>query len=77
MAWPGASGIAVRSLQTLRIRYCNLGDKGEAHKCKQYNAGHVADLNQAGASRWGTDWLGESKVPSRNARPAPPRLIFT
>ena len=31
---------------------------------KQYNEGHVADIVQIGASPWGTDWLGETKVPS-------------
>ena len=41
-----------------------LGDKQEAHKYKQYNEGHVADIVQIGASPWGTDWLGETKVPS-------------
>ena len=41
-----------------------LGDKAEADKYKQYNVGHVADLVQPGASPWGTDWLGETKVPS-------------
>ena len=41
-----------------------LGDKEEADKYKQYNVGHVADLVQPGASPWGTDWLGETKVPS-------------
>ena len=41
-----------------------LGDKQEADKYKQYNAGHVPDLIKPGDSAWGTDWLGESKVPS-------------
>ena len=41
-----------------------LGDKEEADKYKKYNAGHVADLVQPGASAWGTDWIGECKVPS-------------
>ena len=40
------------------------GDKQEADKYKQYNAGHVPDLIKPGDSAWGTDWLGESKVPS-------------
>ena len=39
-----------------------LGDKQEADKYKQYNADHVPDIVQVGASPWGTDWLGESKV---------------
>ena len=52
------------ALAAVAIGAVDLGDKGEADKYKQYNAGHVADLIQAGASRWGTDWLGESKVPS-------------
>jgi len=41
-----------------------LGDKQEAHKYKQYNAGHVADIIHEGASPWGTHWIGESKVVS-------------
>jgi hypothetical protein len=41
-----------------------LGDKQEADRYKQYNSGHVADLIQPGASAWGTDWLGETKVAS-------------
>ena len=41
-----------------------LGDKEEADKYKQYNADHVPDIVQPGASAWGTDWIGESKVPS-------------
>ena len=41
-----------------------LGDKQEADKYKEYNTGHVPDLVQPGASAWGTDWLGETKVPS-------------
>ena len=41
-----------------------LGDKQEADKYKKYNEGHVADLVQPGASPWGTDWIGETKVPS-------------
>ena len=48
-----------------------LGDKQEAHKYKQYNDGHVADIVQIGASAWGTDWLGETKVPSSLVARAP------
>ena len=49
-----------------------LGDKQEAEKYKQYNAGHVPDLIKPGDSAWGTDWLGESKVPSPLRASAPP-----
>ena len=35
-----------------------LGDKQEAERYKQYNADHVPDIVQVGASAWGTDWLG-------------------
>ena len=49
-----------------------LGDKQEADKYKQYNAGHVPDLIKPGDSAWGTDWLGESKVPSPLRASAPP-----
>ena len=31
---------------------------------KKYNEGHVPDIVQPGASAWGTDWIGETKVPS-------------
>ena len=50
-----------------------LGDKQEADKYKQYNADHVPDLIRPSASAWGTDWLGESKVPSplKVAAPGP------
>ena len=48
------------------------GDKQEADKYKQYNAGHVPDLIKPGDSAWGTDWLGESKVPSPLRASAPP-----
>ena len=52
-----------------------LGDKQEAEKYKQYNKDHVPDIVQVGASAWGTDWLGETKVPSslssRPTRPSP------
>ena len=48
-----------------------LGDKQEADKYKKYNEGHVADLVQPGASPWGTDWIGETKVPSSLAAHAP------
>ena len=41
-------------------------------KYKQYNAGHVPDLIKPGDSAWGTDWLGESKVPSPLRASAPP-----
>ena len=44
----------------------------EADKYKQYNAGHVPDLIKPGDSAWGTDWLGESKVPSPLRASAPP-----
>ena len=30
----------------------------------QYNEGHVPDIVHPGASAWGTDWIGETKVPS-------------
>jgi len=48
-----------------------LGDKQEAEKYKQYNADHVPDIVQVGASAWGTDWLGETKVPSSLTAHAP------
>ena len=48
-----------------------LGDKQEANKYKQYNADHVPDLIKPGDSAWGTDWLGESKVPSPLVSSAP------
>ena len=48
-----------------------LGDKEEEAKYKQYNADHVPDIVQVGASPWGTDWLGESKVPSSLGLPSP------
>ena len=48
-----------------------LGDKQEAHKYKQYNEGHVSDIVQVGASAWGTDWIGETKVPSSLTAHAP------
>ena len=41
-----------------------LGDKENADAYKQYNVGHVPDIIQPGASAWGTDWIGETKVPS-------------
>ena len=41
-----------------------VGDKTNAGATKQYNVGHVSDLVQPGASAWGTDWIGETKVPS-------------
>ena len=41
-----------------------LGDKEKAGEYKKYNDGHVPDLVQPGASAWGTDWIGETKVPS-------------
>ena len=41
-----------------------LGDKEKADEYKQYNADHVADIVQPGASAWHTDWLGETKVAS-------------
>ena len=41
-----------------------LGDKEKADEYKKYNDGHVCDIAQPGASAWGTDWLGETKVPS-------------
>ena len=42
---------------------------------KQYNAGHVPDLIKPGDSAWGTDWLGESKVPSPLRASAPPARL--
>ena len=41
-----------------------LGDKEKADEYKQYNADHVSDIVQPGASAWHTDWLGENKVAS-------------
>ena len=41
-----------------------LGDKEKAGEYKKYNEGHVPDIVQPGASAWGTDWIGETKVPS-------------
>ena len=41
-----------------------LGDKEQAEQYKQYNKGHVPDLVQPGATAWGTDWIGETKVAS-------------
>ena len=41
-----------------------LGDKEKAGEYKKYNEGHVPDIVQPGASAWGADWIGETKVPS-------------
>jgi len=52
------------ALAAVAIGTVLLGDKQEAGRYTQYNVGHVPDLVQPGASPWGTDWLGETKVPS-------------
>ena len=35
--------------------HLNLGDKEKADEYKQYNAGHVSDIVQPGATAWHTD----------------------
>ena len=45
-----------------------LGDEEKADEYKQYNADHVSDIVQPGASAWHTDWLGENKVASQIGR---------
>ena len=42
----------------------NLRCVPKKEKKKKYNNGHVPDIVQPGASAWGTDWIGETKVPS-------------
>ena len=48
-----------------------LGDKEEKDKYKMYNEGYVPDLVRPGASAWGTDWIGESKVASPLTKAGP------
>ena len=36
-----------------------------------YNEGYVPDLVRPGASAWGTDWIGESKVASPLTKAGP------
>ena len=53
-----------RALSAVAIGPVLLGDKEQAEQYKQYNKGHVPDLVQPGATAWGTDWIGETKVAS-------------
>ena len=52
------------ALAAVAIGEVVLGDKEKAGEYKKYNEGHVPDIVQPGASAWGTDWIGETKVPS-------------
>ena len=52
------------ALAAVAIGEVILGDKEKAGETKKYIECHVSDLVQLGASAWGTDWLGETKVPS-------------
>ena len=53
-----------RALAAVATGSVLLGDKEEKDKYKMYNDGYVPDLVRPGASAWGTDWIGESKVAS-------------
>ena len=53
-----------RALAAVATGSVLLGDKEEKDKYKMYNEGYVPDLVRPGASAWGTDWVGESKVAS-------------
>ena len=53
-----------RALAAVATGSVLLGDKEEKDKYKMYNEGYVPDLVRPGASAWGTDWIGESKVAS-------------
>ena len=53
-----------------------LGDKNDKDYnklgfYKSFNATHVPDLIRPGASAWGTDWIGESKVASPLTKAGP------
>jgi hypothetical protein len=53
------------ALAAVAIGEVILGDKEKAGEYKKYNVdGYVPDIVQPGASAWGTDWIGETKVPS-------------
>ena len=52
------------ALAAVAIGEVILGDKEKAGEYKKYNDGYVPDIVQPGASAWGTDWIGETKVPS-------------
>ena len=56
--------MARRARRRVAVGEVILGDKEKAGEYKKYNDGHVPDLVQPGASAWGTDWIGETKVPS-------------
>ena len=60
-----------RALAAVATGSVLLGDKEEKDKYKMYNEGYVPDLVRPGASEWGTDWIGESKVASPLTKAGP------
>ena len=60
-----------RALAAVATGSVLLGDKEEKDKYKMYNEGYVPDLVRPGASAWGTDWIGESKVASPLTKAGP------
>ena len=60
-----AANLAIRdALVAVATSTVLVGDREKKSAYQHYNAGRVPDLIQPGASPWGTDWLGETKVPS-------------
>ena len=64
-----------RALAAVATGSVLLGDKEEKDKYKMYNEGYVPDLVRPGASAWGTDWIGESKVASPLTKAGPGVLV--